>query len=179
MNDQDNRISDGNFVSGQREEAFIALLTANHKRIYGFIQAVVPHWSDADDIMQETDFAGWRADKFARCGGRSASRPPHATRTSRRPGGRSAGSGNAGRRPPPSAARPRSAPGSSTRTPRGSQQQSPSHAPFCAPVGAKSEARNPKSETNPKDQNPKAQNGQGPRRRPVIASEAKQSQSPG
>ena len=60
MNEQDNRISDGNFVSGQREEAFIALLTANHKRIYGFIRAVVPHWSDADDIMQETVMAMWR-----------------------------------------------------------------------------------------------------------------------
>jgi RNA polymerase sigma-70 factor len=44
----------------ERHEAFIRLLTAHHKRIHGFIRAVVPRWSDADDIMQETVMTMWR-----------------------------------------------------------------------------------------------------------------------
>jgi RNA polymerase sigma-70 factor (ECF subfamily) len=35
-------------------ERYVGLLLANQKRIYGFILAMVPNLSDADDIMQET-----------------------------------------------------------------------------------------------------------------------------
>jgi RNA polymerase sigma-70 factor (ECF subfamily) len=38
---------------------YIRLLTANQKRIYGFIYAMMPHQSVADDIMQETSLFMW------------------------------------------------------------------------------------------------------------------------
>lgn len=60
MNDQDAITNENGPFPEPREETFICLLTANHKRIYGFIRAVVPHGSDADDIMQETVMTMWR-----------------------------------------------------------------------------------------------------------------------
>ena len=59
MDQRDDRASDGSSAD-ECHEAFIRLLTANHKRIHGFIRAVVPRWSDADDIMQETVMTMWR-----------------------------------------------------------------------------------------------------------------------
>lgn len=38
---------------------YIRLLTANQKRIYGFIYAMMPHQSVSDDIMQETSLFMW------------------------------------------------------------------------------------------------------------------------
>ncbi len=40
-------------------QLFIRLLTANQKRIYGFIYAVMPNQSVSDDIMQETSLFMW------------------------------------------------------------------------------------------------------------------------
>ena len=37
-------------------EQLVGLLLKHHRRIYGFILALVPNLSDADDIMQETAF---------------------------------------------------------------------------------------------------------------------------
>ncbi len=48
-------------------EQFLRLLLPNQKRIYAYILTLVPHWSDADDIMQETTTAMWRKfDEFER-----------------------------------------------------------------------------------------------------------------
>ena len=41
-------------------EAFLKLFLENHQRIYGFILTLVPSWSDADDIMQETTSTMWQ-----------------------------------------------------------------------------------------------------------------------
>ena len=60
MNDQGSTVSRNSEIPEPREETFICLLTSNHKRIYGFIRAIVPHWSDAEDIMQETVMTMWR-----------------------------------------------------------------------------------------------------------------------
>lgn len=38
---------------------FIRLLTANQKRIQGFINAMIPNFSASDDIMQETTIFMW------------------------------------------------------------------------------------------------------------------------
>ena len=39
---------------------FVKLLTANYNRIYAYIINMVPHDSDADDIMQETATVMWK-----------------------------------------------------------------------------------------------------------------------
>ena len=38
---------------------FLRLLMANQNRIYAFILTLVPNWSDADDMMQETAETMW------------------------------------------------------------------------------------------------------------------------
>ena len=43
-----------------REEQFLKLFLANQKRLHAFILAVVPVWSDADDLLQETSAVLWR-----------------------------------------------------------------------------------------------------------------------
>src|SRR5262245_8265994 len=43
-----------------REEQFLQLFLANERRIYAFILALVPVWSDADDLLQETSAVLWR-----------------------------------------------------------------------------------------------------------------------
>ncbi len=45
---------------GERRERFLQLFLANERRIYGFILALVPAWSDADDLLQETSAVMWR-----------------------------------------------------------------------------------------------------------------------
>ena len=42
-----------------RRSAFLRLYQANELRIYGFIRSVVPDWSAADDIMQDTTTVLW------------------------------------------------------------------------------------------------------------------------
>jgi RNA polymerase sigma-70 factor (ECF subfamily) len=44
-------------------ERFVGLLLANERRVYGFIVSLVPHFSDADDLWQQTSTVLWR--KFA------------------------------------------------------------------------------------------------------------------
>jgi RNA polymerase sigma-70 factor (ECF subfamily) len=43
-----------------REQRFLQLFLAHERRIYGFILALVPNWSDADDLLQETSAVLWR-----------------------------------------------------------------------------------------------------------------------
>jgi RNA polymerase sigma-70 factor (ECF subfamily) len=42
------------------EERFLQLLLANERRVYAFILALVPVWSDADDVLQNTSAVLWR-----------------------------------------------------------------------------------------------------------------------
>ena len=50
-----------------KTNAFLRLLMANQRRIYGFIMAMVPNHQDADDLFQETVLLMWsRFDGFAR-----------------------------------------------------------------------------------------------------------------
>jgi RNA polymerase sigma-70 factor (ECF subfamily) len=36
-------------------DQFVRLLTLNERRVYAYILSMVPNWSDADDILQETN----------------------------------------------------------------------------------------------------------------------------
>lgn len=42
-----------------REARFMQLFLENEKRIFGFILSLVPHWTDAEDIFQETAGVLW------------------------------------------------------------------------------------------------------------------------
>jgi RNA polymerase sigma-70 factor (ECF subfamily) len=44
----------------KKTEEFIRLLMSSQHRIYAFILTLIPHTSDADDIMQETSAVMWR-----------------------------------------------------------------------------------------------------------------------
>ena len=39
--------------------SFVRLLTQNERRVYAFILSLVPNWSDADEILQETNVRLW------------------------------------------------------------------------------------------------------------------------
>ncbi len=57
--------SNGIVPGDDRGHDFINLYLANERRIYGFIMAMVPNWSDADDILQETTKVMWsKFDEF-------------------------------------------------------------------------------------------------------------------
>lgn len=44
---------------------FIKLYLANERRLYGFVRALVPNWSDVDDVIQETAAVLWsKFDQF-------------------------------------------------------------------------------------------------------------------
>lgn len=46
-------------------QLFIKLYLANERRIYGFVRALVPNWSDVDDVIQETAAVLWsKFDQF-------------------------------------------------------------------------------------------------------------------
>jgi RNA polymerase sigma-70 factor (ECF subfamily) len=47
----------------QRTEQFVRLLSKYQQRIYSFILTLIPHWADADEVLQETNTILWR--KFA------------------------------------------------------------------------------------------------------------------
>ena len=40
-------------------QLFIKLYLANERRIYGYVRALIPNWSDVDDIIQETASVMW------------------------------------------------------------------------------------------------------------------------
>jgi RNA polymerase sigma-70 factor, ECF subfamily len=43
-----------------REERYLGLLLAHQRRIFAYVLALVPHWSDAEDVVQETSAVLWR-----------------------------------------------------------------------------------------------------------------------
>lgn len=46
-------------------QTFLRLYQANERRIYGFILALVPDWSEAEDLLQETTTVMWtKFDQF-------------------------------------------------------------------------------------------------------------------
>ena len=48
-----------------RGKSFLRLYQTNERRLYGFILALVPNWSEADDLMQETATVMWsKFDEF-------------------------------------------------------------------------------------------------------------------
>lgn len=51
--------SNGILPGDHRGHDFINLYLANERRIYGFIMSIIPNWSDADDILQETTRVMW------------------------------------------------------------------------------------------------------------------------
>jgi len=58
-------IPEKNNHESPRIEQFLRLMTASHDRIYAFILSIVPNWTDADDLMQETIMVMWRKfDKY-------------------------------------------------------------------------------------------------------------------
>ena len=55
----------GNQAENRQGRSFLRLYQANELRIYGFIRSLVPDWSEADDIMQETTAVLWsKFDQF-------------------------------------------------------------------------------------------------------------------
>jgi RNA polymerase sigma-70 factor (ECF subfamily) len=44
----------------EREEGFLKLFLVHERRIFAFIMALVPVWSDAEDLLQETSVVMWR-----------------------------------------------------------------------------------------------------------------------
>ena len=44
----------------RRKQIFTRLLRENQSRIHIYIRVFVPHWADADDILQETAMVMWR-----------------------------------------------------------------------------------------------------------------------
>lgn len=52
-------------ASPERVEAFVQLLGKNQRRIHLFVMTMVPNWSDAEEIIQETNLLLWREfDRF-------------------------------------------------------------------------------------------------------------------
>jgi RNA polymerase sigma-70 factor (ECF subfamily) len=47
-------------VDLDREERFLQLFLAHERRIFGFLLALVPSWSDAEDLLQEASVVMWR-----------------------------------------------------------------------------------------------------------------------
>lgn len=46
-------------------QLFIKLYLANERRLYGYVRALIPNWSDVDDIIQETASVLWaKFDRF-------------------------------------------------------------------------------------------------------------------
>ena len=43
----------------QTRAEFVRLLTQHQRRVYAYILGVVPHWNDADEILQETNIRLW------------------------------------------------------------------------------------------------------------------------
>ncbi len=55
--------------NNKKTKIFLSLLMANQRRINSYILSVVPNFSDADDIMQETISVMWRKfDRFEKIG---------------------------------------------------------------------------------------------------------------
>ena len=52
--------NDDHNTSSDNRELFVRLLTQNERRIYAYILSVVPNWSDADEILQETNVILWK-----------------------------------------------------------------------------------------------------------------------
>src|SRR4051812_30687389 len=49
----------------ERVDAFVQLLGQSQRRIFLFVMSMVPNWSDAEEIIQETNLLLWREfDKF-------------------------------------------------------------------------------------------------------------------
>jgi RNA polymerase sigma-70 factor, ECF subfamily len=46
-------------VDAENYRLFIKLYLANERRIYGYVRALVPNWTDVDDIIQETASVMW------------------------------------------------------------------------------------------------------------------------
>jgi RNA polymerase sigma-70 factor (ECF subfamily) len=40
-------------------ERFMRLYLANERRLYGFVMAMIPNWSDVDDLIQKTAMVMW------------------------------------------------------------------------------------------------------------------------
>ena len=52
-------------LSSEDYRLFIKLYLANERRLYGFVRALVPNWSDVDDVIQETAAVLWsKFDQF-------------------------------------------------------------------------------------------------------------------
>lgn len=49
-----------------RYDEFVDLFSANARRVYGYIYAMLPRWNDADDVFQETSRVLWQKfDQYA------------------------------------------------------------------------------------------------------------------
>src|SRR5262245_18972639 len=44
----------------QRMDAFVRLLGQNQRRVFLYVMGLVPNWSDAEEIIQETNLVLWR-----------------------------------------------------------------------------------------------------------------------
>jgi len=60
-------LKDGKNRKSEDYQLFIKLYLTNERRLYGYVRALVPNWSDVDDIIQETASVLWaKFDQFER-----------------------------------------------------------------------------------------------------------------
>ena len=52
--------STGENDSPERTETFLRLLSLHERRLSAYVLALVPHWADADEIVQETKIRLWQ-----------------------------------------------------------------------------------------------------------------------
>ena len=46
--------------AGDNTEQFMRLLAAHERQLTAFVLALIPHWADADEIVQETKIRLWQ-----------------------------------------------------------------------------------------------------------------------
>jgi len=52
-------------VAPERVDAFVRLLGQNQRRLFLYVLSLVPHWNDAEEVIQETNLVLWREfDRF-------------------------------------------------------------------------------------------------------------------
>jgi RNA polymerase sigma-70 factor (ECF subfamily) len=47
-------------AADDKADRFVRLLAANQRRLFLYVMSLVPHWADAEEVLQETNLVLWR-----------------------------------------------------------------------------------------------------------------------